>query len=1594
MKKIIAAVISFVLFTVNLNIIYAKNVDLSSQFLGKEYIAAAYDVDENVPVESCTILDLNDGFVGKTYVSTSVMYDKLVSEYRIELGNSQNTMIGISLKPNGEQADICINGETKGSVKRGLWIDIQLMYDTSESKFGIVISDYGEVLIDGEIYTDGEMPLSKIYVDSSNENTVYNKSFTVKRSVISADGSSVLAKCGKYITAFATADKNDYVYLAHMRRGALIEVTAAQNKTGSSYCEAFMENKYIQGDSYHIFVWNSSLTPVQIAEKINSEEFEKTKYSASGSIEVSGQVCKEETVFIASLEDDTADMVIQISRDGTDVAELNNGECKYTFSQSGTYVVCLYAKYGKSLVPAAKQTFYVYPKPETSDSFIFIPEKNYYVKNGARIYFDDGYIPLVSNGKVYLAQQFLKSIFGLEISGNNILLNGKYLTSSVNIPQKESVYSAGDICSAAGYIISEKNGLACISKDADINVSEYEDVIYDYCVKSSFENVQKAWDGKYYPENWGFYDWSAAENDDLFAADYTDKTDGENSIYIAAVQKMFAGMIYNIELEKKDLNKYIYSCTIDTKTDIDTENIAPYAALLLKKDNNFVSIAEGTGVEAEKGKWKTVTSYFTSEAINQCDFDTANLIIGVKNTKENSASGKIYFDNVKLKEESILSDCTEAEIKCKDFASWYNMGDTVTYISENKLDEFKEIKGIVYDIDNNIVAEKTISIRDFLQNGWTHIPQRTGYYEVEFYGLRTDKSESPIVNAYTKADGYEYSAYTLLRHSFAVVKGAAKPMEKRSDLLMLCDDSINEDMLKLGNLIGFSGIRYGVSWGNNVVNKGFHVGENSFDWQRTDSQINIINKYGFKNAIACVLNTPVWAARSDIGNEYNIVGNYYANCSMPTKLSYITEGFGAFTERYADDLSGIEVWNEPYFNKYAYWHDGAENFELLTQTAYEAIKNIAPDMTVYSAGFNQGESFFEELMKNENYRKSFDAISYHGRYNDAEGYEQILARYGMNDIPLINSEGYYYANYKKGTPKDYAANNMEFYMHYLEQIKLGVKAITLFEICDLTPDEYRVSGKGSHTMGLFRQYPYIEPNQGAVVAYNFFDNLGNEVSYFGEYDFGDGRKAVAIDSDGEKQIYIWSAKETDFNCPEELIDCIGDNGYIVDFEGNNVDTHNFKANKMYCIRHADAEKLKLIPVWDNTALNPDYAAPYYTCKNEFGEEMEEYVPMTGRFTEGKLFDTESFESESEILFNSESVWYGANGQEATAEYALSFDDSGMYLTVNVDDDNYCADATTPEQITDYDSIRFALDCYGKLRSKDRSEFSVGKVNGKTTVYKIFAADRYATAPDNWNDGGTVLSDAKADISRNDSKIVYKVFLPYSELYPFNYAAGDHKMVRFALAVGDNNSGKRGDICFGEGLVGNSAVWKYAKVSIAALSLDIKQETGSINISGCVFDNSKRVMINVMREGELVNFIQSDNLINDEYAYSMPIDKAGTYVVTVVSENGGKHTKEITEKNKVTIEAVLGEEYAGCDVAIAVLSDELDGMPDKNMIKHIEQLKADGTGNIRYTFITKKNLSGDIMHLKYSNTVLTAVLQNSTQLGDVGKVVIEKNSETN
>ena len=111
------------------------------------------------------------------------------------------------------------------------------------------------------------------------------------------------------------------------------------------------------------------------------------------------------------------------------------------------------------------------------------------------------------------------------------------------------------------------------------------------------------------------------------------------------------------------------------------------------------------------------------------------------------AGGTYIFDNVRLDRETYLSSSVKAEITADRFASWYILGDEVKYSADpGGLKGIKAVKGTAYDSDGNGVFEKTVSVYEFLRDGWKWTPDRPGYYQTEFMAICQDGAESPVVS--------------------------------------------------------------------------------------------------------------------------------------------------------------------------------------------------------------------------------------------------------------------------------------------------------------------------------------------------------------------------------------------------------------------------------------------------------------------------------------------------------------------------------------------------------------------------------------------------------------------------------------------------------------------------------------------------------------------------------------------------------------------------------------------------------------------------------------------------------------------------------
>ncbi len=1442
-KKVISLLISIICI-LNTLTVFADYSESCADFLGRYYDVFDYGFDDGADALSCgtvrtdiagsPVLELNGGaellsgsggFAGKTYFSFELMADSIRSfEFII---NSAETF-DMQIAPSDSESMSCsINSEKICSLLIGHWTKFEFFINTFSEKAGVLVTSPTGERTEREFDIKDADILSALNISADGD--VYMDNIKMSRGIKSFDGKILITGGGKYVSAFCENPENGTLYIAHLRDGKLLGCAASENSFGSPYAEVCLLADMQKGDVFKAFLWDGKLAPKNINAALNSENLSTAEVTVSGSISAKPVKLGDSTDFDVSFADGySGKYKITVYGESGGEVQLDGNTANtvsYTPQSTGKHTAFLYAEKDGRAALAGKCEFTVAENMAESAYFLFPADRAYYVHGGSRISYDGaGYIPLMLDGHIYLSAERIGKMTGIEIKNGAVQYLGETLAlfdeksgtavdgSGFSVSIKYGLYSFGDICSLIGFESAVQDDVLCVTRGGNTDIFDYRELLFDAVTEE---------------KSFGYYDWSTNTNG---GGAY----DADTGIYTAyAVQSSVAGHAFRTL--DKGISGEMYEVSFEVKYSDDAVNVMPWTGMFTTKNGSFANLYTGVGTgEGKAGEWTKVRSYFTRRTMDSDVFDSATAFyVGIKRKSDVPSSGSLMFRNVYVREVSITADSTECEISCDKYAAWHTLGETVRYRAKDKnADGFESISGVIYDSDNNKVYEKTVSSRKFAADGWSWTPDRLGYYEAEFYGTRSDGSQSLLVNAYSENYSSGYMVYKLERRSFAVVSGAAKPMSERSDLFMLSDSALSEDNVKLADAVGFSGIRiHGVSWGDTAGTKGFHKASGRFDWTAADTQINNVKKYGFKNIIANIFATPTWAvSRNDVTSAggYNSVGMWDKNCYPPDDPSVAAEGFGAYAERYRDVLSGIEIWNEPTYGNTAFWYQGnrsntetEQDFVNLTKTAAQAIREKAPGVKIYTAGFNQADKFFRQLLNHDGYAEFFDGVTCHGRYSDPEVYQKILAENNLSDKEVLNSEGYYYAYYDVGVPKNYKENNMVLYMQYLKHIKLGVSKITHFSLFDNTADERRVYTRGWNCAGLFRDYPYIEPHQGAVAAYNLFETLGKDISYKDEYSFSNGTRAVSLESDGKTVIYFWNTSNQPYYMPEELADCAGTDGSITDFEGNRCDSGGkLREMRMYCITNADEAAVKKLVSAPDSALNSEYIAPYYTCDDGKGGG-EVYTPIEGYYTKGALFDRTSFaDTDVEAVYNSEgAVWLAIddNEQDITAKYAVSFDEYGMYLKTVVNDNYYVNHANTVNTMLNHDCVRFAVDCYGRQRNSERSEFFAGCAAISPVLYKYYAADRNEALVENWSPSGTNLSNRYINIVRSDDDktTTYRVFVPYQELYPLNMAE-ENGEIKFALSVTDRDGGvTKGYLSFGMGLSeeGSPQVWKYMNLKL-------------------------------------------------------------------------------------------------------------------------------------------------------------------------------------
>lgn len=748
-------------------------------------------------------------------------------------------------------------------------------------------------------------------------------------------------------------------------------------------------------------------------------------------------------------------------------------------------------------------------------------------------------------------------------------------------------------------------------------------------------------------------------------------------------------------------------------------------------------------------------------------------------------------------------------IRSNKLANWYVLGDEVVFSSEAKLPEKDRVRVVMTDVDGSVYLDKTISGKEFNENGWRWKSDEPGYYEVRFErsgsenGVIAEKWTTPVWKLSSRNNRYEEvgrKTYTRNVHAVVVTPEKTRKPEDISPQFSLCEE-LNEKSIRFASLVGFHGIRvHVVDWEKIEKEKG------KFDWTELDSAMEIARAYGFKDEF-CVFNVfgiPRWASSNPEGNRiaFGTLKNY--KTVIPKDLREWQNFLVQLVRRYPN-VQVFELWNEPHFPGYsAFWSDSPENHVKLIAAGYEAVKKEKPHAVVWWAGLSGRYVQFYRKFLELGGGKYFDVLSIHGAWQNFKQFSDIEKEFGVPVKPKVNSE--WHANLIKPFQAYYPTEVQgarKILLGFLNMIRQGVPQIHFFTLfnnggCELEElsENRRLGRHDPNVSGLFRVRTYTQPRYAASAWHVLTASVKGRLNVHDGYEWkNNGRScaAVLVSSEAGPILLFWGLGAEPVEVPPELRRAIAGSSVILP-DGRPV---------------ANPQKMTLAPDFYYIAGKPDLAEiRSWTNKANVLKPYEAERPLSqerrGVYRPAPLFDSAMNPVSPETMkfqkFHKELACFkGAGTGKISAEFAAGLNEKGLDLLIRVNDRIHHAE----EKFTDFwtgDSVQISFDTQGKGRSSDTLELGVSCTEkGEVRLWKTICPHLDGDLPDRYTPPGTSeLKYGRGKVLRRDGVTEYRIHVEATELYSFVYSKGCRP--RIALLVNNNDgNGRESYLEWGSGI---------------------------------------------------------------------------------------------------------------------------------------------------------------------------------------------------
>lgn len=952
----------------------------------------------------------------------------------------------------------------------------------------------------------------------------------------------------------------------------------------------------------------------------------------------------------------------------------------------------------------------------------------------------------------------------------------------------------------------------------------------DALINEDFENIYSRSSvfltGYAEPRGWEFVDARSVTDGILsYGVTTSEHASGDAALALQAVNVNSAGYMS----PKIKINNETPGFDINVKVKMTEDYLNNRAMYILRfySGDYEVYTLNGQNFSLAKGEWceNNIHIDYSSYPEYTIPFDSVSVQLTTAYNGKNKVLGQgmIYFDDFSVTP-TYDGNYTVLDVRCDRLTGWYNLGDVVTFKPVKELpDMIREVKVVLKNSYSEVIYETILPADEFETKGWVYTPTEWGHYTVSFTGV-TDRGDIRIVTTY-RNNTKNLATFVLNERSFVVAK-ETKPLEERNTDLtyasqnsghgMMADDpAIWDEIYEMHNLIGFTGIRWhSFPWQPEFsADAQPNPGKGMYDWSGIDKIFENITRSGL-SVWPCVILTPEWAstfAGADGTASAKVQSLTNTRCAPPTRIEYYTEYLTQVANRYGEDIDMWEIWCET-TPRCAYFKNGTvEDYMELLSESYKHLKQIQPEDDVYMGGMIRNNADYYAKLLDAGLYDCTDAILIHQRWPDYENYYAEEEKRGLGGKPWINGEAHYNLlsteyGLQYNTEREQA---FDLLTGYFWDIREDVEKIALFQLCtqyDIEALAVKKSFKERGlALGLWRRWPFPEPRLCAIALHTFFDVMGKEFDYVGEHFLENEVKIMEFTSDGEPLAAVWHEyQDTDF--PEALKACFTENTSIIDWENKEVSPdEKMRQNTIYFIRGYDAEAMKKIEGIEKQVL---------VTRRVKEEQVATEIAYGNK---EQLFDEKTFKVTCDNINWNDTDWTwrekvtGETQGTDKARFAVSANDTGIFFMLEVDDNVPFFENDVPSQLYQADSVQLAIDVTAQGYSDMRCEIDVGRTYDDVVVFKRAAADIFGAIPADWSDALTVLDSKYGDVSVENGKTIYKLFIPTSELFPYDFELLNNEL-RLAIAFNDNDgNGRRGQMLWADGIDGGKFVGKYGKI---------------------------------------------------------------------------------------------------------------------------------------------------------------------------------------